>query len=57
MTTFTFLGSNVSYEPTRIATKVDHGNTTKYRGQTYEHHQAIANTSSKKGLTYRGVTY
>ncbi len=57
MTTFNFLGSRVSYEPTCISTKLDHRSTTKYRGRSYESHQAIAPTSSKKGLTYRGIAY
>jgi hypothetical protein len=57
MTTLTFLGSHVSYQPTYIKTTVDNSKTVKYRGQVYEISQAIAAPAGMKGLTYRGVAY
>lgn len=57
MTTLTFLGSHVSYQPTYIKTVVDNGKTMKYRGQAYEIRQPIAASTGMKGLTYRGVAY
>ena len=58
MTTFSFLGSRVSYEPTRLTTSVASSQNVKYRGSVYSSHQAIASTTSgKKGLTHRGIAY
>jgi Domain of unknown function (DUF4278) len=57
MTTLTFLGSHVSYQPTYIRTVVDNSKTMKYRGQAYEIRQPIAASAGMKGLTYRGVAY
>lgn len=56
MTTLTFLGSHVSYEPTRIKTTVDHSKTVKYRGHAYKPSQPIE-VSGFKGLKFRGVAY
>jgi hypothetical protein len=57
MTTLTFLGSHVSYQPTYIKTTVDNSKTVKYRGQVYEISKPIAAPAGMKGLTYRGVAY
>jgi hypothetical protein len=57
MTTLTFLGSYISYQPTCIKTKVDPSNLVKYRGASYTPHQAIAQMTAKKGLKFRGVAY
>ena len=57
MTTLTFLGSHVSYQPTRIATKVNKSQVMKYRGQVLEIHEPIATVKTSKGLMYRGVAY
>ena len=57
MTTLTFLGSQISYQPTNIKTSIDQSNVLKYRGAVYEPHQAIATTIAEKGLKFRGVAY
>ena len=57
MTTITFRGSQVSYQPTRIATPIRQTHETKYRGQSVILRQAIAPCMEPKGLTYRGVAY
>lgn len=57
MTTLTFLGSHVSYQPTRIPTRIDRSQTTKYRGQVLEIREPVARKVSTKGLIYRGVAY
>lgn len=57
MTTFTFLGSQISYSPTRLKTPVDVTHGVKYRGSAYEPHQSIATTVGQKGLKFRGVAY
>lgn len=57
MTTLTFLGSHIAYEPKRLKTPVDVTRRVKYRGFAYEPHQSIAITVGQKGLKFRGVAY
>ena len=57
MTTLSFLGSRVSYQPTRIATPIRRTYATKYRGQDCTLRQSITLYMESNGLTYRGVTY
>ena len=57
MTTLTFLGSYVSYQPTRIPTKINKSQVMKYRGQVVEIREAIAANNAPKGLKYRGIAY
>ena len=57
MTTLSFLGSRVSYQPTRIPTPIRRTYETKYRGQALTLRQSITPSAESKGLTYRGVAY
>jgi Domain of unknown function (DUF4278) len=57
MTTLTFLGSYVSYQPTRIATTSERGYALKYRGVEFSPRQPIAANPMAKGLKFRGVAY
>lgn len=57
MTTLTFLGSHVSYQPSELETSVDNENTLKYRGVSYTPRQPIAAQPGEKGLQFKGVKY
>ena len=57
MTTLTFRGSQVSYQPTRIHTPINKSQAMKYRGQTVEMHEPIASAAAPQGLKYRGIAY
>lgn len=57
MTTLTFLGSQIAYQPTTIKTSTDQNNVLKYRGAIYQPHQAIATSTAQTGLKFRGVAY
>ena len=57
MTTLTFLGSHVSYQPTAIPTRINKSQVMKYRGQALEIREPIAATNITKGLKYRGIAY
>ena len=57
MTTLTFLGSHITYQPTTIKTNLDKSNVLKYRGVPYKPHQPIVGEADHKGLQFRGSTY
>lgn len=57
MTTLTFLGSHITYQPTYIDTAVQQTPSLKYRGQSLEIREPLAAMTGTKGLKYRGVIY
>lgn len=57
MTTLTFLGFPVIYQPPRVMSQPDHHHLVQYRGLSDVFHSAIAQKTPKKGLKFRDVAY